>query len=368
MFRLFVAALLAAPALAADPPAKLVAHEWGTFTSFSGSDGTCVGFSPDNSALPPFVYRQHGLMSKDGRLLRGGTVSLETPVIYFYTDRETKLTARVDFPKGWVTEWFPQAQLSREPDPLDEGKACTWDVILDPKGTPDYPRRADNVYYRARETDAVPLRRAVAVDGGRGTATQWEKFLFYRGVGTFSPPVTVRALGGGKVKVTNTSAGPVGGLILLTVGGGKIGYRPLPDLAAGRDAAGEIPTATATPAALMEILVKKLTAAGLYPKEAAAMVRTWEGAWFGEDGTRLMYLVPRTQTDAILKLTIEPKPAEIERVLVGRHDFLTPEREAEAVRQVRAARAAGNPLGEDDRELVGFGRFAPQARAIAAKR
>jgi hypothetical protein len=98
------------------------------------------------------------------------------------------------------------------------------------------------------------------------------------------------------------------------------------------------------------------------------MVRTWESAWFGEDGTRLMYLVPRAKTDELLPMTIEPKPAETARVLVGRHEFLTPEREADAGRQVSKARAAGAELGEDGRELRGFGRFAAQARAIAERR
>ncbi|MFM8273889.1 MAG: hypothetical protein ACKODX_16375 [Gemmata sp.] len=48
----------ATPAPATFPPApaaRLVAHEWGTFTSFSGSDGVPVGFTPNNSDLPRFV-------------------------------------------------------------------------------------------------------------------------------------------------------------------------------------------------------------------------------------------------------------------------------------------------------------------------
>ena len=97
-------------------------------------------------------------------------------------------------------------------------------------------------------------------------------------------------------------------------------------------------------------------------------MRTWEAAWFGEDGTRLMYLIPRPRTDELLPLSIDPKPAEVVRVMVGRHEFLTPEREADAERQVARARSAGIELGKSGRELDGFGRFAPQARAIAEKR
>ena len=65
------------------------------------------------------------------------------------------------------------------------------------------------------------------------------------------------------------------------------------------------------------------------------MVKTWDSAWFGEEGTRLLYLVPRAKTDELLPLTMDPKPTELVRVLVGRHDFLTPEQEAVADREYK---------------------------------
>src|SRR5436853_420322 len=73
-----------APPAAAPPPSSLVVHEWGTFTTFAGSDGVAVGFSPSNVDLPDFMYFQAGDDSKSGRLRGSGTVSMETPVIYFY--------------------------------------------------------------------------------------------------------------------------------------------------------------------------------------------------------------------------------------------------------------------------------------------
>src|SRR4051794_10073801 len=58
----------------ADPtPPQLVLHEWGTFTSFSGSDGVPVRFHPNNSDLPGFVYHHPGDgFSKSDRLLASG--------------------------------------------------------------------------------------------------------------------------------------------------------------------------------------------------------------------------------------------------------------------------------------------------------
>ena len=115
-------------------------------------------------------------------------------------------------------------------------------------------------------------------------------------------------------------------------------------------------------------MVKNLTAAGLYEKEARAMVKTWDSAWFGEEGNRLLYLEPRRRTDELLPLSIEPKPAQTVRVLVGRHDFLTPEQEVHAERLVQQIRDAQQESGAAERELVKFGRFAPQVRQMAAKR
>jgi regulator of protease activity HflC (stomatin/prohibitin superfamily) len=115
-------------------------------------------------------------------------------------------------------------------------------------------------------------------------------------------------------------------------------------------------------------MIRELTAAGLYEKEARAMVKTWDSAWFGEDGTRLLYLVPRARTDELLPLTIEPKPAEVVRVLVGRHDFLTPEQEASAEQQIQRLRAAQAEIESAESELSKIGRFAYNARRLAENR
>jgi hypothetical protein len=111
-----------------------------------------------------------------------------------------------------------------------------------------------------------------------------------------------------------------------------------------------------------------LTAAGLYEKEARAMVKTWEAAWSGEEGTRLLYLVPRSRTDELLPLTIEPKPTAMVRVLVGRHDFLTPEEEASTDHQVRRIQAAQAELEAAEKEIQKIGRFGPEARQLAEQR
>jgi hypothetical protein len=379
----FMPATAAPPTPAATPASptpRLVVHEWGTFTSFSGSDGVPMSFRPNNNDLPNFVYYSYESEGKGGRLQHGGLVSMETPVLYFYTDREQRVGVTVDFPCGWITEWYPFAATAPRQTARNDktgGQSIRWDVKLTPNEPAKFPReKGENHYYAARETDAVPLHaEVVGRDEERGawelrggSVVQREKFLFYRGVGTFPPPVTVKALGGGKVRVMNGSGGKASGLVLLTVRDGKIGFRTISDLDAGAEAVATLPEADGSAAELGDAVAKGLTAAGLYEREARAMVKTWDDAWFKEEGTRLLYLVPRAKTDELLPLKVDPKPTEVVRVLVGRHDFLTPEQEAEASRQVGRARAARAELDAAEAALQKLGRFSPEARQIAEKR
>jgi hypothetical protein len=307
---------------------------------------------------------------------------METPVIYFYTDRDTRVSVKVDFPRGWITEWYPFAHGAPITD-QKPGDSIRWNVKLTPEEPNRFPRGRndrENHYYHARATDSVPLQvevppKADADDDGYyderslrgGTVVQREKFLFYRGVGAFPPPVTVKALGGDKVRVVNGSGGTATGLVLVTVRDGQLGFRPVDDLDSGATREAQLPTG-GTRAELAEYLVKQLTAAGLYEKEARAMVKTWDSAWFGEEGARLLYLVPRAKTDELLPLTMEPKPTELVRVLVGRHDFLTPEQEASAEKQVARLAAAQMELSAASKELAKLGRFSAQAQQQATKR
>src|SRR5262245_38404478 len=101
------------PIHAAPPdttPNRFNVHEWGTFTSFAGSDGQVLSFTPSAEDLPAFVYRggqdQVGPKQQVQSLDLGGKrfipnvlISLETPVLYFYADRELTASVDVVFPK-----------------------------------------------------------------------------------------------------------------------------------------------------------------------------------------------------------------------------------------------------------------------------
>lgn len=94
-------------------------------------------------------------------------------------------------------------------------------------------------------------------------------------------------------------------------------------------------------------LEQTLISAGLFQKEAHAMVETWRDSWF-EEGSRIFYIMPASAVDAILPLKIEPRPESVARVFVGRVEVVTKETR-DAVR---------NAIARDDRvTLEKYGRF-----------
>src|SRR5690348_18331315 len=105
----FVVLLSAAALIAANvnttQPGGLTVHEWGTFTSIAGTDGSAMTW--DSLAckddLPRFV-NDFGFRGFKWRLQ--GNVRMETPVLYLYSTRELEARVKVAFPHGVITEWY----------------------------------------------------------------------------------------------------------------------------------------------------------------------------------------------------------------------------------------------------------------------
>jgi hypothetical protein len=304
---------------AAAPENRLIAHEWGTFTSIAGLDGSALEWRPLQGAsdLPNFVYQinrdgskglRHNYASKNSR---ESLIRMETPVIYFYAGRETVVSAKVAFPGGKITEWFPQARSVE--GGIDWGR---FTVLPDARvALPVEP--GDSHYYPARETDADILRLC-------GTRqTQHEKFLFYRGVGNFNPPLNVR-LEGEQLSLKNLQDATIARAMVFENRNGRTAYGVV-DLSKN-EAVVQLSSVNQAADSLAPELEKMLVAQGLYEKEAKAMLKTWRDSWF-EEGLRVFYLLPRSTTDAVLPLQIEPHPTELVRVMVCRTEVITPEME-----------------------------------------
>jgi hypothetical protein len=311
------------------PKDRLVAHEWGTFTSIAGKDGVALEWRPLNGAtdLPKFVHStqggaDRGLRHGSGKDVNAATIRMETPVIYFYANREMDVSTKVDFPKGKITEWYPQARVL-------SNNAINWGKMkVQPGAAFNLPADySDNHYYAARETDAAPLQ----ICATNGRPAEQEKFLFYRGVGTFDLPLAV-TLQNDQVTLRNSAKDPIAQMIVFENRDGKIGFRTVQNFSGTTTI--ERPTLDSDTGAVVKQLRQALIDSGLYDKEADAMIKTWRNSWF-EAGMRVFYILPRAATDVVLPITIDPKPDELVRVLVGRTEIITPEMQKSVKEQVR---------------------------------
>jgi len=325
---------------------RFVAHEWGTFTSVSTADGRVQLWNPLSgpSELPSFVYRSsQARQCFKGNRIDLALVRMETPVIYFYSDRDVRASVKVDFPRGCFSEWYPLARTERQ--------TIDWDgFVAQPGAKENFPvDQSKSHYYPARETDAAPLSI------GDEQKVEQEKFLFYRGFGNFDLPLSLR-LKDDRVVVRSAWPDEVAKVILFENRGGRSGWRIHGPL--NGEAAIVRPELDQPVEPLLREFEKTLVGQGLYEKEAAAMVKTWRDSWF-EEGLRVFYILPRRATDAILPITIKPQPTELSRVFVGRAEIITPEMETEI-------RAAAQLFGENSPEartaainsVRRYGRFA----------
>jgi hypothetical protein len=386
-----------------------IVHEWGTFTSFSGSDGVTLEFRPlIDVDLPRFVLdrgRQEGKLNPflkyDYRVFQ----RMETPVTYFYSDREREARVRVGFPQGMLTEFYPpvERQLPEfnlfKPQPLtgaelDWGKvwivpedrlrvdladAKLADLVRDRvlhrllPNSDNYPH-----YAYARETDSALVyveRQATKERPLAPFGEFFEKFLFYRGVGNFELPLELSAAAGDRYELTNRGAEPIGSLFLVTVEAGKVRFARYAGIQPGERLTLDQSQHDSTVEALGEAVVAALIEEKLYEREARAMVKTWQSSWFGEEGTRLFYMLPQSVTDELLPLSIEPVPDETVRVMVGRLEIMRPEDEARVMGLVQQSvkdRAAASiekrqaensdpPCYKLSEEIIQLGRLAEPA-------
>jgi len=347
----------------ADNP--LVVHEWGTFTSIAGKDGVALEWRPLSgpSDLPKFVHTleegEEGLRHTRsvGKGSLTASVRMETPVLYFYSAKEMEVSVKVDFPKGRITEWYPQARSASSG--IDWGK-----MKVLPGAKFDFPvESAESHYYPARETDAAPVQVCSTVD----KPAQHEKFLFYRGVGNFDLPLSVK-LEAGNVRLGNLGKDEIAHLVIFENRGGRIGYR-LCDTFTG-EMTHERPALDQNMDALLQDLKRILVASGLYEREAEAMIKTWRSSWF-EEGLRVFYILPRATTDAVLPVKIEPAPAELVRVLVGRAEVITPETERSVQQQLKLLKNSSPQVRATARDIIRkHGRFSEPIlkRILASER
>ncbi|MFT5497360.1 MAG: hypothetical protein ACI9TH_002766 [Kiritimatiellia bacterium] len=338
-------------------PGSATVHEWGTFTTVHGSDGKLLsGLQEEEEHLPWFVYSHAGMKKSHdlpgagfspaqlkrmgsstvrkgfNRPLANVTVKMETPVLYFYADEPQRAKVKVGFEGGSISQWFPQRSGGETVVPptkannhgqIDFGQSYTggieWEVnVLAPDSKAAFtaaPEWGYAMWPAARVAEANKLQAGEEI----------EHFLFYRGVGNFQIPFEVSAPDDSRIRLRNTGAEAISHAFVFDRrhhGIPKLWWQG--ELPAGKTVeAVESPHATGLHA-IRTTFIEKLVEAGLNVQEAHAMVNTWQTSYFDKPGLRVFWIAPRAYTDRILPIEIDPVPKQLERVIVGRSEVLTP--------------------------------------------
>ncbi len=341
-------------------------HEWGTFTSVSGSDGRLLpGLEREEERLPGFVHQHDGMPQRGkgySRPLHNVTIKMETPVIYFYAREPFAARVRVGFNGGSISQWFPQRSAGETPPTapllsmfgasgwdIDFAKnyqgGIEWNVQVQPPSADDnaaiFKPGETPVWLYPRQPDSALLRTA---DGAA------EKFLFYRGVGNFSLPVKFTLPDDNTLHLKNVFKDTVPSVFVFNHPGydDKVSFTPLDPLKAGEARTVKLAEPKTSANWRHEVysgMRGALIQAGLFPKEADAMLQTWWNSYFERPGLRAFWIVPDTFTTGILPLTVQPAPNKQVRVLVGRSELLTPAFERELVNKI--ALTENNPFAYD---------------------
>ena len=207
-------------------------HEWGTFTTVIGSDGSHLdGVHLEDAPLPEFVYelddpaRQDAVAAQftkgrrvEPRRFAGVNVRLETPVLYFYSDEAFDAQVDVGFKGGTIGQWYPDRSAGEAPQrggQLDfrtpRNGSIRWNVRVEPPGED----RAARVFHPGELPNWIYPRYpdSALVTNEKG---ETDSYLFYRGLGRMELPVQFDATDE-RLTVTNAGDSPLAGWYLKTL-------------------------------------------------------------------------------------------------------------------------------------------------------
>jgi hypothetical protein len=329
----------------------------------NGSDGVSLdGMYHEEHALPSFVHAR----SKDQLRLPMSRIKSETPVIYFYTPQVQRVQVEVGFPTGLWTQWYPQA-LTVAPGLVQAGSPprtrdgrISWDVSVRPPdmkhSEPPDAGSSDAPWNYARDVDAAYVVRSDQT--WSRSPEQWERFIFYRGLGEVPLPIQLR-LDGERIFASTPEREGLHHLFILKVENGRGAYsyatalrpdhgsieRAVPSLNGSLPLDRFVETISAD-------VESRLIASGLYRKEAKAMVNTWKISYFKTDGVRVLFVLPQSWTDRFIPMRITPAPEQIVRVMVGRVELLDAARERRAEAAIRDLASPSEGVRERAFELL----------------
>jgi hypothetical protein len=361
--------LFACGCLTAEAADRLIVHEWGTFTTLQNEHGQeLTGINVDDEPVPPFVhnlspyvlsrtlltspywsYRQKGAPRQHPHV----TMRLETPVIYFYPPAAARLpmnlTVAVEFRGGWLTEFYPNAEVEAPGLHNEKGNVRFEELTSQTVGKLKWRDVRVGTREKGPETDWAVWNapRNVAAADVTASSGESERYLFYRGVGRQRAPLRVtldRSEHTGQIRgnfgevLHRGESVEIPNLWLTHVrADGRVAFRSVPPVRVHQDESAVLAMVNTNFRAdqysvdnleqLMTEMHAALVKQGLYADEATALLTTWRRAYFASHGLRLFFLVPRAWTDHYLPLTISQE-ADVERVMMGRVELISDEQRA----------------------------------------
>jgi hypothetical protein len=350
-----------------DETQPLVVHEWGTFTVLQDESGKAVdGVNINEESLPPFVHKLGTDLTPDShelgplisvgysraraskgilRYYHAARMRMETPIIYLHPPQDQPrrpINVNVDFKGGWITEWYPKAQvtaagykgnnkfLMSSLKPTTTGSIAWRDLKTDNKGevpVTDYP-----VWVAPRRTAAPKITTP---------SGETENYLFYRGVANLEAPLRVTRQGAALTITPNDRSTcrieDYRDLDLWLVDvdpQGKLQYRTVKlNEGAPSKTDPKLPLATTSamfeeaPSELPKLrdeMLASLIDRGLFQDEAEAMLNTWEVSYFRTSGLRLFFTLPQAWTDRVLPLQVSGyEKTTTVRTMIGRIEMIS---------------------------------------------
>ncbi|MBF0313144.1 MAG: hypothetical protein HQK50_00655 [Oligoflexia bacterium] len=354
-----------------DTDKDFTVHEWGTFTSLQGADGKVLeGMHHEEEHLPPFVHGRCKISSSTSSIykddfkciemllppfsLQGVTQKMETPVLFFYSKVPVEAQVKVDFPKGIISQWYPTAASFFPPISGIRGAlaggSMVWNIKVQTETLATPPVDSNSVWAPSRQVASNFLLAPPSREGGQEEA---EKFIFYRGLGSFDTPMSVKTDKQGVFTITNASSEKIPAAFLLDFNGVKGFIIPLEDLKSKNEAIVHrsslddkwLPKDEFLNLA-RDLVTNALLNSGLFPDEALALVDTWSNSYFLGHGTRLLYVLPDQWTNELLPLAILPTPSHLVRTLVGRIEIFSADEEEKLLTAIKDSPSTGNTLNE----------------------
>jgi hypothetical protein len=333
-----------------------VVHEWGTFTTLAGSDGVLLpGLYREEEYLPDFVQHFPGFAY--GGFIHKGlylecdnvTLKMETPVIYFYSDKARAVSVKVNWPGGTISQWYPErsdGEIASYYGTIDFATQhngwIQWNANILAHSASD-----TTGMWKDGETHTWQAPRATDANVITDSLGNVEKYLFYRGVGNASfmdggmngHYLLKTSFQGNTLVIQNlTRYNILYGFVFERKVDEATGDStnvvwwsgPINDGAKIQCTAPKVESASTFESTLTKFR-DKLVEKGLFLKEADAMIDTWRQSYFGTPGLRVLWIVPHDATNKSLPLAITPKPDDVQRVLVARSEILTPQFEKQLV-------------------------------------